>query len=504
MAVFHPKNDYIGATDSTDGYVEGGSAGGAGPSSLANGIPFGAGGVIRSATVTADVPPTSSAVLTTLFSFTGADGQRPQSALIADAAGDLFGTTATGGADGNGTVYEIVKTAAGYANAPTVLVSFTGADGAYLQGSLTIDAAGDLFGTTNEGGGASNAGTVFEIQKTGAGYASAPTTLVTFTGADGQNPEGSLTVDAAGNLLGTTFSGGANGDGTVFEIAKTGSGYAAMPTTLVSFTGADGKNPQAALITDAAGDIFGTTALGGADGDGTVFEIKKTRSGYASAPTILVSFTGGGAGSFPQSSLVADAAGDLFGMTQNGGQGAVGTVFEIKKTQHGYASAPTILVSFTGKNGKYPEGSLIIDAAGNLFGETITGGTHEGGVVFEIAKTGSGYAKAPTVLVNNFSLSLGAAPSGGLMADAAGNLFGTTQVGGSQNDGTVFEITGSGFAPPAAPVANAADVVHASPPALAFAHAMAGFEPGRSATISPALLPSRHEVASVLARPQIA
>ena len=164
------------------------------------------------------------------------------------------------------------------------LVSFNGTNGDFPLAGLIADAVGNLFGTT-ESGGANGDGNVFEVVKTGSGYASAPSTLITFNGSDGANLQAGLIADAAGDLFGTTYGGGANGDGTVFKIAKTASGYASAPTTLVSFNGSNGANPQAGLIADAAGDLFGTTRNGGVNGDGTVFKIFETGSGYASAPT---------------------------------------------------------------------------------------------------------------------------------------------------------------------------------------------------------------------------
>jgi uncharacterized repeat protein (TIGR03803 family) len=127
--------------------------------------------------------------------------------LIADARGDLFGTTAIGGAYGNGNVFEVVKTAHGYASAPTTLDSFNGIDGSNPRGSLIADAHGDLLGTTVSGG-AYGAGTVFEITKTAHGYASTPMTLVSFNGANGAGPVGGLIADAHGDLFGTTQGGG--------------------------------------------------------------------------------------------------------------------------------------------------------------------------------------------------------------------------------------------------------------------------------------------------------
>ena len=163
----------------------------------------------------------------------------------------------------------------------TTLVKFAGTNGANPHAPLLFDAAGDLFGTTQHGGaygGPTGYGTVFELVKTGAGYASTPTTLVSFNGTDGADPYGGLIADAAGDLFGVTQSG------TVYEIVKTGSGYAATPTVLVTFNGTDGASPEGELLADPAGDLFGVTQEGGAYGKGTVFEIAKTAGGYASTP----------------------------------------------------------------------------------------------------------------------------------------------------------------------------------------------------------------------------
>ena len=159
----------------------------------------------------------------------------------------------------------------------TTLVSFNNADGNRAFGSLILDADGNLFGTT-EGGGSGDDGTAFEIPKTATGYASTPNTLVYFGNPAGYSPHGALIANANGDLFGTTEFGGANNDGTVFEITKTTSGYASTPATLVNFNGADGFDPLDSLIADAKGDLFGTTEGGGASGDGTVFEIPKTQA----------------------------------------------------------------------------------------------------------------------------------------------------------------------------------------------------------------------------------
>jgi uncharacterized repeat protein (TIGR03803 family) len=246
-----------------------------------------------------------------------------------------------------------------------------------------MDAAGDLFGTT-EVGGASGYGTVFEIAKSGSSYSGTPTVLVSFSRTNGQDPESGLIMDAAGDLFGTTEYGGANSDGTVFEIPKSGTSYSSTPTVLVSFNSANGAYPVSGLIMDAAGDLFGTTVSGGANSDGTVFEIAKSGGSYNSTPTVLASFNSAN-GEYLYGGLTMDAAGDLYGTAYEGGVNGDGTVFAIAKTASGYSSTPTMLASFNGTDGEYPYASLITDAAGDLLGTTEEGGASNKGVVFELA-----------------------------------------------------------------------------------------------------------------------
>jgi hypothetical protein len=379
------------------------------------------------------------ATLTTLASFpaAGLSGPLPEGDLVADAHGDLFGVTVLDGAFGFGMIFEIPKTSSGYGS-PITLVSFNGSDGSGPNGGLIMDAHGDLFGTT--AGGADGFGTVFEIVKTKTGYSSTPTTLVSFDGSDGAYPRAGLIADSHGDLFGTTQSGGQNGLGTVFEIAKTNSGYSSTPTTLVNFDGSNGGQPLGSLVADNHGNLFGTTQYGGQYGLGTVFEIAKTNSGYSSTPTTLVSFNGSD-GAQPVANLILDDHGDLFGTTASGGVNNSGTVFEIVETKSGYASTPTTLVSFNGADGAAPLGGLFADHQGDLFGTTIYGGTGNEGTVFEIVKTKAGYASTPTTLVN-FNGTNGGQPGARLIADHHGDLFGTTSGGyPSFFDGTVFEIT---------------------------------------------------------------
>jgi uncharacterized repeat protein (TIGR03803 family) len=372
------------------------------------------------------------AILKVLVSFDYLNGHGP-SDLVLDQAGNLWGATDGGGDNDDGTVFEIPYIAGSYANGPTTLVSFDGNNGR-LPGDLTADGAGNLFGTTLYGGPYDD-GTVFEIR-----HQNAFMTLASFDGINGEIPYSGVTTDAAGNLFGTTNGGGANNAGTVFEIAKTSAGYTNTLTTLVSFNGIDWAQPLARPVTNGAGDLFGTTVYGGAYGNGTVFDIPYVDGSYAAMPITLVSSQGSNPG---PGQLMIDVAGDLFGTTETGGSDNLGTVFEVPRTSGGYGQL-TILASFDGKNGNEPTAGLIADTAGDLFGTTAGGGASNDGTVFEIAKTDTGYATAPETLFS-FDGSDGRNPFAPLIADATGNLFGTTNRGGPSDAGTVFELTDSGF-----------------------------------------------------------
>ncbi len=212
--------------------------------------------------------------LTTLASFgPTVYGSDPAAALIMDSSGNLYGTACTGGAYDYGAVFEL----ADGSGTITPLASFNGTDGARPDGALIMDSSGNLYGTTTYGG-ASSDGTVFELAK-GSGTI---TTLASFNGTDGANPYATLVMDSSGNLYGTTAGGGASNDGTVFELAS-GSGTI---TTLASFNGTNGANPLAGLIMDSSGNLYGTTESGGASSDGTVFELAKG----SSTITTLASF----------------------------------------------------------------------------------------------------------------------------------------------------------------------------------------------------------------------
>ena len=361
-------------------------------------------------------PSAAAGPLETIASFDGANGASPYAGLAFDAAGNLYGTTSGGGAGGYGTVFEI---AAG-SGTLTTLASFNSTNGSDPRAGLVLDAAGNLYGTTYYGG-AGGYGTVFEIAR-GSGTL---TTLASFNYNNGANPYSGLTFDAAGNLYGTTSNGGAHGEGTVFELAR-GSG---TPTTLVSFNGTNGSSPEAGLTADAAGNLYGTTFGGGAGGYGTVFKV----AAGSGTLTTLASFSSYD-GAYPQGRLIRDAAGNLYGTTYNGGgPGYYGTVFEIAAG----SSTITNLASFDRSNGADPLAGLTADAAGNLYGTTSFAGPGGHGTVFELA-AGSG----TLTTLASFDGTNGSSPLSDLTFDAAGNLYGTTAFGGAHGEGTVFELAG--------------------------------------------------------------
>ncbi len=250
-------------------------------------------------------------------------------------------------------------------------------------------------------------------------------------GTDGEGPNGGVVRDAAGNLYGTTAHGGAFGNGTVFKLDTMG-----RETVLYSFTGgADGAFPLAGLIRDAAGNLYGTTEAGGdltcngGSGCGTVFKLDTTGE-----ETVLHSFTGKD-GTSPIAGVIRDAAGNLYGTTPQGGPFSSGTVFKLDTT-----GKETVLYNFTGgrggTDGSYPDGALIRDAAGNLYGTTQLGGNYSFGTVFKVDSTGK-----ETVLYRFYGGSNGLNPVGGLIMDKAGDLYGATEGGGLFFDGTVFKLS---------------------------------------------------------------
>jgi uncharacterized repeat protein (TIGR03803 family) len=369
------------------------------------------------------------------------DGRYPYGALLRDGAGNLYGTTGGGGAFDYGTVFEISSS-----GKESILHSFWGGDGLQPWAGLVRDPAGNFYGTTYDGGSLEKGqcrhgcGTVFKLDNKGN-----LTVLHAFTGGtDGGQPQAGLVRDKAGNLYGTTTIGGdlscgyGSGCGLVFKLDKDG-----KEIVLHAFSNhPDGGHPRGDLIRDKAGNFYGTTESGGSSDYGTVFKLDPSGN-----ETVLYSFSGITSGEYPVGRLARDADGNLYGTTNGGGDPSCylcGVVFKIDK-----AGNETVLHTFTGNpDGAYPFGGLTRDRAGNLYGSTYAGGGSNGcytlgcGSVFKVDANGN-----ETVLHGFTGGSDGEIPFGAMIVDKSGNLYGTAPAGGNRacgqgsGCGVVFKLT---------------------------------------------------------------
>ena len=332
-------------------------------------------------------------VETVLYNFKGGteDGANPHATLMADGAGNLYGTTASGGLTarkcktGCGTVFRLTPNAGSWEE--SVLYRFTGgADGAVPYAGVVMDSAGNLYGATNAGG-ASRAGVVFKLTPGPVWWHE--TVLHTFQGSpDGSSAYATPVLDADGNLYGTTNSGGRNNLGIVYLLAPQldGSWTEHMLHTFAG--GEDGANPLAGLIFDRHGNLYGTTSYGGTANCGIAFELMPDRAGGWSE-RLLHTFLGGTAydGENPNG-LVFGTDATLYGTTAGGGTDNPGTILKITYDSSG-GWQETVLYNFTGgETGAFPFSSLVLDAFGNLYGTTLGGGptgNTTGGVVFQFA-----------------------------------------------------------------------------------------------------------------------
>lgn len=367
-----------------------------------------------------------------------------------------------------------------WAGAKNIYAFKSGNDGALPYASLISDSAGNLYGTTGSGGGATacgttdqgvtGCGTLFELVKNAEGYQEQ--VLYRFQGGnDGIEPRAGLTMDAAGNLYGTTIDGGGslncyNGCGTIYKLTK-GSNGAWTESVLYAFQGpaGDGQGPMGQVILDSEGNLYGTTSYGGSsvlacdEGCGTVFKLIPTSSGPWTE-NIIYTFTNNGDGAIPAGHLAVDASGNLYGTTAltNDKDDSGGTVFELSPMAGGSWTLNT-LFTFSGvrtaTTGVTPNGGVILDAEGNLYGTTLCGGSairtpgwspceqnFGYGNVFKLSP-GTDGIWTEQVLYTFFNFENAVFPDTALIFDPAGNLYGTTYYGGARNAGagTVFELT---------------------------------------------------------------
>lgn len=367
-----------------------------------------------------DLCVSSAAIAKTIYVFHGRkDGGNPDTALIADGSGNLFGA-AGGGANSGGIVFRINPD-----GTKTVLYAFCGlqncADGSEPNSTLVADPSGNLYGTTSYGGNAYK-GTVFKLAPDGT-----ETVIYSFQNneTDGMNPQGEIAMDASGNIYGTTVYGA--GQGSVFKVSPKG-----KETILHGFGGYpfDGGTPWGGVVVDKSGNVFGTTEAGGnsaqcPSGCGLVFKIAPDGT-----ETILHTFAFSD-GAEPYGTVTIDNSGNVYGITTGGGSTGRGTVFKVDA-----GGTFTSIYSFAGgTDGDGPYGYVILDPSGNLYGTTVAGGDFGQGTVFRVTAGGT------ETLLHSFTGTGrdGAQPDCGLLLSAS-RLYGTTTLGGQRNAGTVFDL----------------------------------------------------------------
>jgi uncharacterized repeat protein (TIGR03803 family) len=376
------------------------------------------------------LPAAAASTYHILYSFDGTDGSQPSGNLVFDASGNLYGTAVTGGPHG-GVVFELTPANGSWTQ--KVLHNFGGGDGTGPNGSLIFDASGNLYGTACCAG-TNNEGVVFQLAPSGGKWTEK--LLHTFKWGDGALPQSGLLLDQSGNLYGTTASGGdLAGYGVVFEVSPANDKW--TQKVLHVFNNGNGSAPYAGLVADASGNLYGTTTQGGVsqqNSGGVVYELTPASGKWTS--TVLYSFPSGEG--TPYAPLILDSNGNLYGTISSGGAHGFGAVFELTPGANG-AWSESLAFSFNGSSdGSAPLAGLVADAAGNLYGTTSAAGTHSGGTVFKL--TPSGQAWTATILHSFGGTEDGSRPAGGLILDGSGNLYGTTSAGGSHGDGIVFEI----------------------------------------------------------------
>jgi len=394
---------------------------------------------------------------TVIHSFTGGpDGGVPTAGVIMDAAGNLYGTAYNGGLpncdSGCGTVFKLTNTGSGWIVKP--LYAFKGGDdGAYPSARVTIGPDGTLYGTTIAGGigpcfdnNQPGCGIVFNLKPTANVQPNAlggwiETVLYRFQGTDGGQPQyADLIFDKAGDLYGTSSSGGPGMFGTVYELMPSNGSWTL--NTLHGFNGDDGAFPTSGVIFDNAGNLYGVVAgiSSCAYACGAVYELTPSGSGWAEKS--LYVFQDGNDGGDPGGGVILDGSGNLYGGTTAYGMGRGGTVYEL--TPSGGAWIFNLLYSLTGGQGGGPRDSLVMDKAGNLYGAANGDGSHKWGSIFKLTPFNGGWTY--TDLYDFTGGKDGGWPRGSLVLDANGNLYGTTMTGGEggcsfTGCGVVFKIT---------------------------------------------------------------
>ena len=383
------------------------------------------------------LPSAQAQTYTVVHNFTGGgDGAAPEAGLTMDAAGNLYGTATGGGSTGGGTVFKLRHSGSSWVM--NTLYSFQGGyDGSYPFGRVAIAKDGTLYGTTFGGNG--SAGTVFHLtpSPTAPKTALAPwneTILYRFTGGiDGAAPEGDLTFDQAGSIYGTAAGGGpCDNEGVVYKLTSSGGGWTETVLYAPCYLPGPAGVPLGGVIFDTSGNLDGVLRFDGYS-EGSVYQLSPSGSGWTEQT--LYGFTGGNDGGNPEGGLILDSSGNLYGTTPSGGGGGGGTVWELTPFNGGWTFHT--LYGLSGQGGSW--GKLLMDATGNLYGTAAGDGAYGQGAVFKLTLSGGVWTY--TSLHDFTGGSDGGNPFSNLVFDANGNLYGTTFAGGVYSYGVVFEIT---------------------------------------------------------------
>jgi uncharacterized repeat protein (TIGR03803 family) len=368
-----------------------------------------------------------------IYSFEGgADGEYTDTDLVRDVSGDLYGTSVSGGTHASGTVWQLHPNGDG-SWTHAVLYNFTGgADGAEPYEGVTLDAAGNLYGTAVTGGGC---GVAYKLTKSGGTWTQ--TVIHQFNGTDdGQGPGARLTLDDTGNIYGMAPTGGVNGMGTIYEM-KPGRQGSYHFKLLHAFAGADGIGGSAGALVFHNGDLYGAATAGGAYGQGSIYRLTLNKKGRWKF-NLLYSFEDEPDAGFPYGGLTFDGMGSIYGTTYYAGAHDLGCVYELSPHRGGWNEK--VLYSFSGgADGASPIGNVNFDTAGNLYGTTSEGGVANEGVVFKLAPSGKNWTET---VVHSFSGPPDGAYAYNGMVDGGGNTFyGSTVHGGAEDEGAVYQFT---------------------------------------------------------------
>jgi uncharacterized repeat protein (TIGR03803 family) len=370
--------------------------------------------------------------LSTLASFAAAGLKNPSQTIVSDSQGNVYGV-AKGGANGDGAVWELTKNS----STITVLASFSGDNGSSPNGGLVIDSQNTLYGTCASGG-ANNDGTVWKFtQNSGA-----ISVLGSFSTATAAGPSGQIYVDGSGDIFGTTQGNPEAQAGSIWEYNASNQTL----TALVLFTaGSDnGANPHGGLISDGNGNFYGTTFNGGTFDDGVVWKYHLGDSNV----TVLTDFDGSTNGGNPEGGLARDSAGDLFGTSQgNVNTSTDSNVWELPANSNTITSFGFFAQHSPIFFGGAPAGAVILDSNGNLFGTASFGGATNQGEVFEVPDATSSPGAGTLKTVFSFSFAGAHDPTSSVVLDSQGNIFGTTTLGGTKNNGTIFKLLAPGNIP---------------------------------------------------------